>query len=105
MSATSRLNEQALYDYQTTAIGLRDTERAIIERLIEEVRDCWAERKGAPIPLILTCPCCGERHIDQGLFATKPHHTHACQHCGVVFKPALVHTVGVQFLPGCKDGE
>jgi predicted RNA-binding Zn-ribbon protein involved in translation (DUF1610 family) len=56
-----------------------------------------------PIPMILTCPCCGERHIDEGEFATKPHHTHACQHCGIVWRPALASTVGVQFLPGFKN--
>jgi hypothetical protein len=38
-----------------------------------------------------------------GVFATKPHHTHACQHCGMVWRPALVPTVGVEFLPGYKN--
>jgi hypothetical protein len=61
--------------------------------------------KVQPIPMLLTCPSCGERHIDTGDFATKPHHTHACQHCGMVWRPALVPTVGVRFLPGFKDGE
>jgi hypothetical protein len=56
-----------------------------------------------PIPMILHCPECGGRHVDQGEFATKPHHTHACQHCGLPWRPALVATVGVQFLPGFKD--
>lgn len=56
-----------------------------------------------PIPMLLTCPQCGQRHIDEGRFATYPHHTHACQHCGHVWKPAKVHTVGVRFLPGYKD--
>jgi predicted RNA-binding Zn-ribbon protein involved in translation (DUF1610 family) len=55
------------------------------------------------IPMILTCPSCGARHIDKGEFATKVHHTHACQHCGMVWRPALVPTVGVQFLPGFKN--
>ena len=55
------------------------------------------------IPMILTCIQCGARHIDKGEFATKPHHTHACQVCGVVWRPAIVDTVGVQFLPGFKD--
>lgn len=55
------------------------------------------------IPMILTCPCCGGRHIDEGEFAEKPHHTHACQHCGAVWRPAIVPTVGVQFLPGFKN--
>lgn len=57
-----------------------------------------------PIPMILACPVCWERHIDKGEFATtKAHHTHACQHCGVCWRPAIVPTVGVQFLPGFKD--
>lgn len=55
------------------------------------------------IPMILCCPLCGERHIDEGLWATKPHHTHACQHCGLPWRPAVVCTVGVQFLPGFKN--
>lgn len=58
-----------------------------------------------PIPLLLTCPACGARHVDKGEFAKKPHHTHACQSCGMAWRPALVATVGVQFLPGFKDAE
>lgn len=60
-------------------------------------------RQDGPLPMILTCPTCGERHVDKGTFATKPHHTHACQHCGMVWRPAVIDTVGVQFLPGFKD--
>ncbi len=56
-----------------------------------------------PIPMLLTCPSCGTRHVDKGEFATKPHHTHACQSCGMCWRPAIVPTVGVQFLPGFKD--
>lgn len=58
-----------------------------------------------PIPMRLVCPRCGELHIDEGEFATKPHHTHACQGCGEVWRPAVVHTVGVRFLPGFKNDE
>lgn len=59
-----------------------------------------------PIPMLLWCPAhgCGARHIDEGDFATKPHHTHACQSCGMVWRPAIVPTVGVAFLPGFKNG-
>lgn len=57
-----------------------------------------------PIPMRIHCPECGELHIDEGEFATKIHHTHACQHCGAVFRPAVVPTVGVRFLPGFKNG-
>jgi hypothetical protein len=58
-----------------------------------------------PVPMILTCPDCGSRHVDKGLFATKRHHTHACQFCGMVWRPAVEDTVGVQFLPGFKNEE
>jgi predicted RNA-binding Zn-ribbon protein involved in translation (DUF1610 family) len=59
----------------------------------------------APIAMLLWCPECGMRHIDRGRWETNPHHTHACQHCGHAWRPAVVTTVGVQFLPGFKDGE
>ncbi len=54
----------------------------------------------SPTPMILTCPSCSARHIDEGEFATKPHHLPGC---GMVWRPALVPTVGVQFLPGFKN--
>lgn len=55
------------------------------------------------LPMLLWCPECGQRHIDVGEFATKEHHTHACQHCGMVWRPAIQPTMGVQFLPGFKN--
>lgn len=59
-------------------------------------------RTDVPIPMRLICPECKALHIDVAL-ADKPHHTHACQNCGNVWRPALVNTVGVRFLPGYKD--
>ena len=66
-----------------------------------------------PIPMIIHCPgsvmrngflvMCGARHVDEGVFATKVHHTHTCQTCGHTWRHAVVPTVGVQFLPGFKD--
>lgn len=58
-----------------------------------------------PIPIILYCPMCHFKHVDVGEFATKPHHTHACQgpKCGLVWRPAVVNTVGVEYLPGYKN--
>lgn len=66
-----------------------------------------------PVPMLLHCPMCHTRHIDEGEFATRPHHTHACQgfmplkpgqtklqRCGHVWRPAIVATVGVEALPG-----
>ena len=57
------------------------------------------------LPMLLWCPACGERHIDEGEFATRAHHTHACQHCGMVWRPAITPTVGVRFLSGFKNEE
>lgn len=57
----------------------------------------------SPIPMLLWCPECRARHIDVGEFVTKVHHTHACQTCGVVWRPAVEPTVGVQFLPSFKN--
>ncbi len=54
------------------------------------------------LPMIMYCPICTGRHIDEKEFAEKPHHTHACQHCGHVWRPAKCNTHGVQFLPGYK---
>ena len=56
-----------------------------------------------PIPIRITCPACGTLHVDEGDFATRPHHTHACQGCGLTWRPAIVPTVGVQYLPGFKN--
>ena len=56
------------------------------------------------VPMILYCPDCGERHIDEGEWATKEHHTHACQACGATWRPVVIPTTGVKFLPGFKNG-
>lgn len=73
------------------------------EQLIEEVLRLRGELE-RPLPMLLTCPMCSQRHIDDPPFDTKPHHTHACQHCGMVWRPAKVCTIGVRFLPGYKNG-
>ncbi len=54
-------------------------------------------------PMLLWCPVCHKRHIDEGIWFSKEHHTHACQYCGMVWRPAIVPTCGVQFLPGFKN--
>lgn len=67
----------------------------------------WQSQGGVipPIPMIMHCPECHKRHVDQGTFAHKPHHTHACQFCGFVWRPAIVTTVGVQFLQASKTSK
>lgn len=59
--------------------------------------------KNPGIDMLLWCPECGDRHVDSEAWASRPHHTHACQYCGHVWRPAIVNTIGVQFLPGFKD--
>lgn len=59
-------------------------------------------------PLTAACECgrprmCGARHLDEGEFADKPHHTHSCQTCGGSFRLQREHTVGVAFIPGFKN--
>lgn len=51
-----------------------------------------------PIRMRLSCECCGQLHVDEGDFAIKPHHTHQCANCGLIWRPAVEHTVGVRFL-------
>ena len=79
----------------------RDAFKVTVRELISERR--LIER--AAVPMLLWCPECSERHIDEGDFATKEHHTHACQHCGHVWRPAIGPTCGVRFLPGFKNEE
>jgi rubredoxin len=61
----------------------------------------WRELE--PVPMYLTCPKCSAQHVDVGVFATKVHRDHACQSCGLCWRPALVPTVGMQHLPGYKN--
>ena len=58
-----------------------------------------------PLPIRIHCPECHQLHIDEGDFAATPHTSHACQHCGNVWRPAVKPTVGVRFLPGFKNDE
>lgn len=84
--------------------GLPSIEAAkMMARELLKLRDAATAGFANPVPMRLTCPSCGELHVDEGDFAKKPHHTHACQHCGMVWRPAKVDTVGVRFLPGYKD--
>lgn len=70
------------------------------------------ESENKPVEMLIYCPECSSRHIDdpgeypkgyEGEFETKSHHTHACQYCGHVWRPAIGPTVGVRFLPGFKS--
>lgn len=98
----------ALREAWLTADRERGFEREARQR-VEAERDRLIERVAKvaefehPIPLRIHCPDCGELHVDEGEQATTPHRTHACQFCGHLWAPAVVATVGVRFLPGCKN--
>lgn len=72
---------------------------------LDRIRQWLVDFETAPTPMLLWCPECGTRHIDEGEFATKPHRAHACQNCGMVWRPAIEATVGVRHLPGFKNEE
>lgn len=77
--------------------------RAVAKLVEGNARLVKADTTTTPVPMRLHCPECGGLHVDEGEFATKLHHTHACQECGAVWRPAIVPTVGVRFLPGFKN--
>jgi rfaE bifunctional protein nucleotidyltransferase chain/domain len=64
---------------------------------------CGVAHGSEAMPIILFCPKCGNHHVDKNEFATKLHHTHACQFCPLVWRPAVFCTVGVAHLPGFRD--
>ncbi len=71
---------------------------------MSEQAEAWVGSQGPmPIAMLLWCPSCPARHIDS--INIKAHHTPACQHCGMVWRPAIEQTIGVQFLPGFKDAK
>jgi hypothetical protein len=62
----------------------------------------WRELAEAhePVPMILFCPACGGRHIDQADaengWLNPPHRSHLCAACGHIWRPADIPTVGVE---------
>lgn len=47
------------------------------------------------VPVSISCPSCGQPHVDKGEWATKPHRTHLCERCGGTWRPYPVATCGV----------
>ncbi len=93
-----------VYNLVGEAAATPEMLRALLIDCHAELKRLYVETK-APRSLRLPCERCGEIHIDEGDFATKPHHTHSCQFCGLTWRPAVFATVGVAFLPGFKNGE
>lgn len=57
-------------------------------------------RVALPLPIMVNCPICGYRHVDDPGF--RPHKTHECQNCGLCWRPADVPTVGVEKLSAAR---
>ena len=93
--------KRAAVYWQENAQRLEKDVAALAERA-GHLRDELAEQR-APIPMLLWCPECGERHVDPPGY--HAHDTHACQICGHVWRPAMIATTGVRFLPGLKHPE
>lgn len=57
-------------------------------------------------PLHIDCPNCGETHIDEGEWRTRPHETHLCLECGFKFKVDFdgVKTCGIPDDEACEYG-
>lgn len=77
----------------------------LFKRLAAPLASLSVDGAPKPVPMLLWCPECFTRHYDDGSWASHPHHTHACQACGFVWRPAVVATVGVRFLPGFRNVE
>lgn len=69
-----------------------------------ECEDAWGwisqlrDAKIEPIPMILHCPACHTRHIDEPNeeWDNPPHKSHLCAYCSHIWRPADVYTTGVR---------
>ncbi len=77
----------------------------MIADTLDELRAAWNRRAAPPAPerKPLNCPECGKPHVDRGEWATKPHHTHLCEHCGHKWR-VEPYTFGVE-APAQSDRE
>lgn len=53
------------------------------------------------VRMVLFCPACRGQHIDRGEWATpqRLHRTHLCEHCGHLWRPHDMATIGVESVP------
>lgn len=65
---------------------------------------CWIAAQSSPIDMLLWCPRCNQKHVDQpkGEWTNPPHATHTCQGCGLLWRPSNVDTNGVSALPASE---
>lgn len=55
---------------------------------------------GAPIPMVLFCPQCSQKHVDKPEpevgWLNPPHRSHLCAACGWIWRPCDRPTAGVE---------
>lgn len=78
--------------------------------LQEHWNDGYDDAKRNPIDMVLHCTACGMQHIDRPdtpedgadwkdpeiAWTNPPHRSHLCHGCGHIWRPADVHTNGVE---------
>ena len=64
-----------------------------------------------PFDIMIHCPMCKTKHVDEGEFEHREHHTHSCQgytedehgkrrYCGHTWRPAKRPTRGIEYIEG-----
>lgn len=64
-------------------------------RIVKKAQDMLNKITLAPLAMELNCPSCNKPHADEGVWASKPHKTHQCQHCNHTWKPFDYPTAGI----------
>ncbi len=107
LRATPCTGQEAARQAKAAGIGIVDTSRRafLVDLTVHEGTlfrlQHWLKLAMArdPVPMVLFCPRCGTRHIDQADPANgwlnPPHRSHLCASCGNIWRPADIATVGV----------
>lgn len=64
-------------------------------RIVKKAQRMINQATLTPVPMNLTCPACNEPHVDEGVWASRPHKTHECQRCKHFWQPHPYPTVGI----------
>ena len=79
-------------------------DRYKVQRVVDAYKAAFTAVNETPLDMVLHCPKCHAQHIDRNEWATRPHKTHLCEHCGNLWRPCQQPTCGVEALSASKDG-
>lgn len=68
---------------------------AFAEYLRNRFPEAFEKHQKRAIALDLLCQKCSKSHVDRGIWATRLHRTHLCEHCGHEWQPSTEYTVGL----------